>query len=143
MSPVTSNEPETYEMANLLVVDDDRDVAAPLITFLEILGHTVRYAADGYAGLDALRVGFPDMILLDVDMPRLSGPGMVLRMFAEDAGRENIPILVVSGVADIDAVAEMIGTPYFIAKPFHLEQLEQLTNLVLREKRAPRPREAA
>src|ERR1700687_4722508 len=61
-------------VSDLLVVDDDNDVALPLITYLEIQGHEVRYAEDGQAALHAISEKFPDLILLDIEMPRLTGP---------------------------------------------------------------------
>jgi twitching motility two-component system response regulator PilH len=126
-------------MANLLVVDDDRDVAEPLLLFLEMLGHTVRYCGDGEVGLIAVREKFPDLIFLDVDMPKLNGPGMVYRLIVEDSGRENIPLLLVSGVDNLTYIAKQIGTPYFVAKPFNLSELERIMLLALDEKRPPRP----
>lgn len=126
-------------MANLLVVDDDKDVAEPLIMFLKILGHTVRYCSDGETGLTAVRGQFPDLIFLDIDMPKLSGPEMAYRLIIEDSGKEQIPILLVSGVSDLLAIATQVGTPYFVAKPYSLNDLEMIMMRALEEKRAPCP----
>jgi CheY-like chemotaxis protein len=126
-------------MANFLVVDDDKDVAEPLIEFLKMLGHIVRYCGDGEAGLAAVREKFPDLIFLDIDMPKLNGSEMAYRLIVENSGRENIPILIVSGMNDLLTVAKQIGTPYFVAKPFSLNDLEKTMLQALKEKRPPRP----
>jgi DNA-binding NtrC family response regulator len=128
-------------MANILVVDDNRDIATPLIMYLEFEGHTVRYAENGEAGLAAVQEQFPEVIFLDIEMPVLNGPGMAYRLLVEDCGKENIPIIVVSAVADLAAVVNRIGTPYFVAKPFHLDAIRALLTQALLERRAPRPRE--
>ena len=126
-------------MANILVVDDDRDVAAALVTLLELDGHAVRYAEDGQAGLKAMNSYLPDAVCLDVDMPRLNGPDFAYRLIVEDSGRELIPIILVSGVANLVQVAQEVGTPYFVRKPFSLDAVEAMLAQALRERRAPHP----
>ena len=120
-------------MKNILVIDDDKDVVTPLILFLESEGHTVRYAADGEEALKAVSEKFPDIIFLDIEMPKLTGTDMVYRLLVEDCGRENIPIVVLSGVNNIKTVGDQIGTPYYMAKPFHLDRLEKLLEKALAE----------
>lgn len=126
-------------MANLLVVDDDKDVAEPLIMFLEIMGHQVRYSEDGLAALRSIRESFPELILLDVEMPRLTGPEMACRLLIEDCGREMIPILLLSGVSGLSEVARKIGTPYFLSKPYSIDELEVMLNRALIERISPTP----
>jgi CheY-like chemotaxis protein len=127
-------------MADLLVVDDDPDVAEPLILFLNLQGHRVRYAEDGLAALKAVTEYFPDLILLDIEMPRLTGPEMAYRLLIEDCGRENIPLVVLSGVTDLPSVAGRIGTPYYLSKPFTFEAMQCLLDLALHERTLPGPR---
>ncbi|HEX8796197.1 MAG TPA: response regulator [Polyangiaceae bacterium] len=126
-------------MANILVVDDDRDVASALAMLLQLDGHTVRYAEDGQAGLEALNGYLPEVVCLDVDMPRLNGPDLAYRLIVEDAGKELIPIILVSGVANLVQVAQEVGTPYFVRKPFSLEAIEVTLARALKEHCAPHP----
>ncbi len=126
-------------MADLLVVEDDKDIAELLALFLELQGNVVRQAEDGEVGLKMVRESYPDLILLDVDMPRLSGPEMAYRLIIEDSGKENIPILLVSGINNLAEVAAAIGTPYFLAKPFKLEDIQRLVHLALKQRQRPRP----
>jgi DNA-binding response OmpR family regulator len=121
----------------LLVVDDDEDVAEALTDVLAAEGYRVRVARDGQQGLDALNGGYPDLVLLDVEMPVMNGPAMAYRMFLEDVGRENIPIVLLAGVVDLRTVAANVGTPYFLEKPYALDRLLGLLSLAMRERRAP------
>jgi DNA-binding response OmpR family regulator len=130
-------------MADLLIVDDDEDIAAALGDILECEGHRVRLAHDGIEGLRCLREGRPDAILLDVEMPRLTGPQMAYEIFLRDAGDEFIPIVLLSGKLDLDCVATAVGTPYYLAKPYPVSELLALLDRALGERMPPRPRFAA
>jgi DNA-binding response OmpR family regulator len=124
-------------MADLLLVDDDTDIADTLAEFLREEGHSVRVAASGEEGLRMLDQGLPDAVLLDVEMPVLDGPRMAHCMFLRDVGREQVPILFLSGVADLDRIAARVGTPYYLPKPFSLDLLLPLVDRALRERAAP------
>jgi DNA-binding NtrC family response regulator len=126
-------------MADILVVDDDRDVGAAIVTLMELNGHTVRYAEDGLRALTAVSERYPDVICLDVDMPRLNGPDVAYRLFVDDCGKEEIPIVLISGIADLLQVARRVGTPYFLGKPFALDALELLLERVLTDRCPPHP----
>jgi DNA-binding response OmpR family regulator len=124
-------------MAELILVDDNDDVRDILAEFLRMEGHVVRVGTDGDCGLRLLADGLPDAALLDVDMPILSGPDMAYRMFVLDLGRENIPIVFLSGVPDLERIAAQVGTTYYLPKPFSLEALHEVLAKVLRERLAP------
>jgi DNA-binding NtrC family response regulator len=126
-------------MADLLVVDDDVDVGDSLADVLRDEGHVVRTARDGTRGLELLAERLPDAVLLDVEMPLLTGPQMAVRMFLNDCGQENIPIILQSGVKDLTAVAALVQTPYFLTKPFGLEEMLSILARALVERVAPRP----
>ena len=127
-------------MADLLVVDDDADLAPMLADLLRAEGHEVRVAVDGIAGIRQLTERLPDLVLLDVEMPLLSGPDMAYQMFVDDCGRERIPVVLLSGVEDLDRIAACVGTPYFLTKPYLASVLLEITCRALRERRAPLPR---
>ncbi len=73
--PLPSVELDTARLAprRILVVDDNRDAADMLATFLRLMGHDVRTAYDGVEGVEAAELFRPDAILLDIGMPRLNG----------------------------------------------------------------------
>jgi CheY-like chemotaxis protein len=104
-------------MANLLIVDDDLEVADASKELLELAGHKIRIEHNGKEGLASLSTApLPDCLLLDLDMPVLDGQGMARQMRLRDGGEEKIPIVLVSGREDLPAVAARMGTPYFVAK---------------------------
>jgi CheY-like chemotaxis protein len=129
-------------MANVLIVDDDSDTVEVCTDLLESSGHRVQTGYNGEEGLKSLGEGkLPDCVLLDVDMPVLSGPAMAHQMLLHDAGEENIPILLVSARVDLAEVARHIGTPYFLAKASadYGDNLIGLLDRALRERWAPAP----
>lgn len=126
-------------MAELLVVDDDRDLRETLAELLRLSGYAVRAAVNGWEGLSMAGAQTPDLIILDVEMPLLDGPGMARVLVTRDAGLEKIPIVLVSGMYDLTAVAAKIRTPYFLAKPYSFETLIELVGRALAERTPPRP----
>jgi DNA-binding NtrC family response regulator len=130
-------------MADLLVVDDDLDTAEALGDLLVAEGHQVRVARDGIDGLACLDVRLPDLVLLDVEMPRLTGPGMAYRMLLRDIGCERIPVVLLSGKLDLAKVAMAVGTPYFLGKPYSIDAALALLARALDERTPPSPRPPA
>ena len=128
-------------MAALLVVEDDLDVGEALAEVLRMEDNSVRLAHNGEEGLRALAEDPPDAILLDVEMPVLDGPAMVDRIFVCDRGMERIPVVLVSGVADVKRVATDVGTPYYLRKPYALTELFSVLDRALLERKAPRQQE--
>lgn len=126
-------------MADVLIVDDDADLAEMVALVIASRGHAVRSALDGASGFAALRARVPDVIVLDVEMPFVSGPELAFQMVVRDAGLEQVPIVLVSGVVDFDAVVKRVGTPYALTKPFSATQLLATVERALRERRPPAP----
>jgi DNA-binding NtrC family response regulator len=126
-------------MATILLLDDDDDMRDVMSDMLRMEGHEVRTGRNGIEGLQALDVEFPQVVITDLEMPVLDGYGMVYRLFVENLGRENIPIIVISGAAVLPHIAQALGTPYFLPKPFTLEALLALINRALAEAIPPRP----
>lgn len=131
---------ESIDMADVLVVDDDEFIAQAVADVLTDEGHTVRTGENGADGLRLLTERLPDLLILDVEMPLLTGPEMSHRMMIEDAGRERIPIVLLSGVADLRPIAELVGTPYALGKPCELDALLATAKLALTEQVAPTPK---
>jgi CheY-like chemotaxis protein len=130
-------------MADLLIVEDNADVADTLAEVLRGEGHAVRIARNGQEGLRLVAQRLPDLVLLDVEMPVLTGPEMAYKMLLRDAGEEKVPVILLSGVADLRSVAGLVGTPYSLAKPAQLDELLALVAQALGERYAPAPQLAA
>jgi CheY-like chemotaxis protein len=127
-------------VAEVLIVDDDEDTLEVLAELVATEGHHVRVARDGVEGLRSLESGVVDLILLDIEMPQLTGPQMAYQLFVRDAGMEKIPILLLSGNLGLDRVAKAVGTPYFLSKPCSAEKLFALSERALSEKTPPQPK---
>jgi len=126
-------------MASILVVDDTPDMLWIMAEYLEMHGHRVRRSQNGVEALHALDEEFPQLVITDVEMPVLDGPAMIMRMFVEDLGRENIPVILVSGGVRVDKIAKTVGTPYFLEKPFSPAELIDVVDRALAEAIPPRP----
>jgi len=130
-------------LADLLVADDNRDNLELLAIILEAVGHGVRKAENGLKALELAITRIPDLALLDVEMPVLTGPEMAYELFLRNCGAEKIPVVLLSGVVGLREVATIVGTPYFLAKPYSMDALLQMVDRALRERIAPQPRRAA
>jgi DNA-binding NtrC family response regulator len=128
-------------MTKLLVVDDDPDITEALTSILTLNEFEVIVASNGLEGLHVLDTTTPDVVLLDVEMPILDGPNMVYRMIITNAGRERIPVILLSGVANLKSLAERVGTPYFLRKPYRIQALFEVLHRALTERQAPHPDE--
>ena len=127
-------------MSELLIVDDDDDLADLLTDALEAHGHQTRRAVNGAQGLKALAKHIPDAIVLDVEMPELDGPAMAFEMYMHDRGLEAVPIVLVSGIVGLPAIARRVGTPYYLSKPYSLEAVTNLCDKALTERVPPVPK---
>lgn len=111
-------------MAQVLVVEDDPDVAGLIEHRLKAAGHTVTVEADGEAGLVAARELRPDLIVLDWMMPKMSGLEVCVAVRA-DAHLADTRILMLTAraqEADIER-ALSAGANDFVVKPFSPREL--------------------
>jgi excisionase family DNA binding protein len=116
---------------SILVVDDDPYLREFIRLNLERDGYSVREATSAEEGLRALEERPPDLILLDVMMPRVDGWEM-LRAVQERHGVGAIPVIMYSGKVDEAAEAARRGARAFIGKPFDPGQLLEATKQLLR-----------
>jgi DNA-binding NtrC family response regulator len=126
-------------VADVLIIDDDIDVAEVLGMMMSTEGHDVRIGYNGEEGLRFVRERVPDIALLDVEMPMLGGPGMAYQMYVRDHGLEKVPVVLLSGAVNLGEVAAQVGTPYFLAKPYRHAPLVELVKRALAERIAPVP----
>jgi two-component system, OmpR family, alkaline phosphatase synthesis response regulator PhoP len=116
----------------ILVVDDNADSVAIMQTILENRGYEVRVAPSGAAALAQLKAELPDLVLLDVMMPEVSGL-QVLQQIKGDAATEKVPVILVTAKTHDDDVLSgyQYGADYYITKPFTAKQLVYGIDLVL------------
>src|SRR2546426_939289 len=118
----------------ILVVDDNPDAVVILRGALEARGFAVTVAESGTAALEAAGQELPDVILLDVMMPQMSGLEVLERLKSAPA-TTNIPVILVTAkTQDEDVISGYrIGADYYITKPFTTKQLLYGISLVLGE----------
>lgn len=119
---------------NILVVDDESDVRDLLSKFLTRRGYDVATAGDGEAAIEAIREYRPDIVLLDIRLPKIDGLSVLQRLRDES---DEVAIITMSGNADEDTARKSLelGAADFITKPFNLPYLETslLAKLILLE----------
>jgi PAS domain S-box-containing protein len=103
------------DSSDILVVDDDPHLREMLRQQLTERGYTVRLAANGFEAIGQVRTRRPDLIVLDVMMPELSGFD-VAAMLKNDPSTENIPIIILSILQDIER-GYRLGVDRYLTKP--------------------------
>ena len=118
----------------LLVVDDDPNICDILKTHFEKEGCEVLTASDGIEGLSAFRAGSPDLVLLDIMLPRMDGQ----QVLAEIRKESQKPVIMVTAKGEVfDKVLGLeMGADDFVVKPFDLKELSARVKAVLRRYRS-------
>lgn len=118
-------------MASVLLVDDDQALLEVLALAFGEAGHTARTAADGLAALDAIKASHPDVLVADVNMPRLDGFSLCRRL--REAGDATPIILLTSRDGEIDeALGLELGADDYVTKPFSMRVLVARVSALLR-----------
>ena len=125
--------PAVRQAARILIVEDDDFVRESMVSSLEALGHTVRQAPDGEAGLRALHEERPDLLITDYLMPGMTGAELVQRTRAMFPG---LPMIIATGYADMKAIEQVIGGGVVLRKPFQLSELAVSVGQALDRQRA-------
>jgi len=113
---------DSYERApRVLVVEDDEDIAQVLQRMLRTEGYEVRVAGDGEAAVSDARAYVPDLVILDLGLPKLDG----IDVARELRGRDDVPILVLTARDAVDSRVEGLdaGADDYLVKPFERQEL--------------------
>jgi two-component system, OmpR family, response regulator MprA len=119
----------------VLVVEDDEEIADVVRRALRQAGHEVRTASDGVAALSAADEFVPDLVVLDLGLPRLDGVEVAQRLRSES----DVPILILTARAETDDRVSGLdsGADDYLVKPFDLSELLARTRALMR-RRPPR-----
>ena len=120
----------------ILIIDDEEDFAQTLASRLELRGMSVRFVTSGESGLALLREHTPDLLLLDMRMPGLSGVDVLreVRSGGQIPDGKTLPVFIVSGHAfekDFQT-AEELGVQGCFSKPLQFQELYDRMVEVLR-----------
>lgn len=124
--------------ARILLIDSDPYIAQTVSDLLSRRGHHVEVVGDGELGLSRARALRPELILLDIALPRLDGWD-VLRALRADPALVAVPVVLLSSLAgDEDRLRALrLGADDFVAKPFRFEELDLRVQSALRKRHRP------
>lgn len=123
-------------MSSILLIEDDKTIRLALGFTLTNEGYELTVATDGAQGLEAARTGNPDLILLDVMLPKLSGLE-VARLLRNDGSR--VPIIMLTALdQETDKVAGLdAGADDYVTKPFSTAELLARVRANMRRRMGP------
>jgi adenylate cyclase len=127
-------------LATILAIEDDPSFRDLLQLHLQSAGHAVRTAADPEEGLRAFLEDPPELVLLDLDLPYLSGFEVLQALRSDEASRE-IPVIVITGRTEGETYerCRKIGFAGFASKPLKREDLLRAVEKALAARPAPGP----
>ncbi len=127
-------------MKKILVVEDERQIARMVQAYLSKEGFRVEVAFDGEEGWIRFREGKPDLVILDLMLPRLHGLELARRI----RGQSTVPIIMLTARAEeADRVAGLeLGADDYVTKPFSLRELAARVRAVLRRVEGAAARDA-
>jgi DNA-binding response OmpR family regulator len=116
----------------ILIVEDDLDILRLLTRELEDAGFEVLAFDSGIRGLSAVRESEPDLVILDLGLPDLTGQEIARRV--RHTG--DTPIIILTAADEVGTKVEMLnaGADDYLAKPFHVEELLARVNVQLRKR---------
>ena len=127
--------------ALVLIVEDEENLVEALRYNLDKEGHEVYVAMDGEAGLESVRRDSPDLIILDVMLPRLDGLELC-RIIRKES---NVPVLMLTAKGEeLDRVVGLeLGADDYVVKPFSMRELLSRVRALLRRSRSAVPQQGS
>ena len=122
------------ERKTILVAEDDESIASVLIQILSLEFYNVDRVASGRKAIEALDFGGINLALLDINMPDISGIGVVQHMKSIPHMRK-IPIIMITGQLDAQSVlrCKQLGVNDYLSKPFKISTLLERVKMALEE----------
>ncbi|HVS21271.1 MAG TPA: response regulator transcription factor [Pyrinomonadaceae bacterium] len=122
-------------MTSLLIIEDDDNISTAIEEYFSRAGYAVNTAADGIAGLEAAATNRPDVVVLDLMLPKMDGLSVCKELRQKNP---QMPILMLTAKDDVvDKVLGLeMGADDYITKPFSLREVEARIKSVLRRARA-------
>ncbi|MCA9675696.1 MAG: response regulator [Myxococcales bacterium] len=112
-------------MARILVVDDEPDIVRVVVKIMENRGHLVATAHDGVEALERIQADPPDVIILDLNLPRMDGFEVCRRVKGDPATRHVPVVMMTAAYVSIDDAkhGQEHGADEYVVKPFLREVL--------------------
>ena len=122
-------------MGRILVVDDSEDICHALARLLRQAGHDVDAAYDGVAALESARAGSPELIILDIMMPKMDGLEVLSRLKADDATAA-VPVVMFSAVQDAETVGRALqngAIDFWLKASFNFSELRDRVRTLMKQ----------
>jgi CheY-like chemotaxis protein len=113
-------------MAKIVVVEDEQDLREILVDELVDMGHEIAEAVNGEEGLEVILNQTPDLILADINMPKLDGRELRKLLVSKHPAHASIPFCFMSAFVDESDIEESMatGASHYFAKPIDYTELE-------------------
>ncbi len=128
---------EAHVRGSVLVVDDEPTIAEVVARYLERAGYRTLVAADGMQAIEAAASHRPDLVVLDLMLPRIDGLEVMRRLREQDPDRVAVILLTAKGEESDRVIGLRLGADDYVVKPFSPAELVARVDAVLR--RAGRP----
>lgn len=109
----------------IFLIDDDPTVSTILVPFLKKKGYDVLLATNGEDAIDILKKQLPQLILLDVQMPRMNGYSFIIQI-QNIPGASQIPIIVMTAKDGMAEIFKVEGAKEYLTKPVDHDRLLEL-----------------
>jgi DNA-binding response OmpR family regulator len=142
LATVPASESAHGNRGSILVVDDEPTIAEVVARYLEHAGYTTEIAHDGALAVDVAAALRPDLVVLDMKLPRMDGLEVMRRLRGEERGRP--AVIIVSGRAEeSDRILGLrLGADDYVVKPFSPPELVARVDAILRRVEAAAMRES-
>jgi DNA-binding response OmpR family regulator len=122
------------KMKKILIIEDEKNIVTSLKMYLEHSGYEVEVADNGLDGIKKGQEISPDLILLDLVLPRVNGY-TVCKSLKETSGTKNIPLIIMSARTSKEDVEKVFasGADNYLAKPFSVKQISDIIKKYLGE----------
>jgi DNA-binding response OmpR family regulator len=119
----------------VLLIEDHAAIQELLRTYFEAKGHEVSAAADGIEGLKAFNATVPELVLLDVGLPRLDGWAVLEAI----RGSSAVPVVLLTALDDTEDIVRglAMGADDYLTKPFDVRELDARIQAILRRLESP------
>lgn len=121
----------------LLLIDDEKDIVLMLKTILEEAGYRILTAFNGEEGLKVLTKHKPDLIVLDMNMPKMGGVPFYEKLVLAGRGKPLYPVLALTARANLEQLFRELEIDGFMTKPFETDDLLQEIQAILDKKSKP------